>query len=66
MDRIRRKYNDGIGAPAAFWEARPGAGVVTLIALGDLVLFQPFRVRKADRRAWVPLTRPPRPDCALR
>ncbi|MBI4580225.1 MAG: ASCH domain-containing protein [Planctomycetes bacterium] len=65
LEVVRRKWNDRIGAPAAYWRAGGNATAATLILLGDCCSFQPFRVRKADRRAWVPLGRPRVPGRAL-
>lgn len=66
LETLRRAFNDRIGAPAAFWRREPWVQVATLITLGDVCVFRPFRVHKRDRRAWVPFIRPPKPDAALR
>jgi hypothetical protein len=66
VERIRREWNDRILAPASFWRARRDASMATLILLGDLCSFRPFRIVKADRRAWVTLAHPPVPGRSLR
>ena len=66
ITRLRREWNDRILAPSEFWQARREARVATLIVLGDLCAFKPFRVVKTDRRAWVALCHPPVPGRRLR
>ncbi|HOA73307.1 MAG TPA: ASCH domain-containing protein [Phycisphaerae bacterium] len=66
VERIRRDWNDRILAPASFWRAGRDASVATLILLGDLCSFRPFRIVKSDRRAWVTLAHPPVPGRSLR
>jgi hypothetical protein len=66
LEQIRREWNDRILAPAEFWRAGRTASVATLIVFGQVCAFEPFRIRKTDRRAWVPLARPPVPGQCLR
>jgi hypothetical protein len=66
VERIRQKWNGRILAPPEFWDTHRNAQVATLIVLGDLCAFKPFRVIKTDRRAWVSMSRPPVPGKPVR
>lgn len=66
LERVRREWNEKVLAPVSFWRARRQASVATLIELGDLCAFRPFRIIKSDRRDWVRLSHPPVPGRPLR
>ncbi len=65
LEDVRQRWNDRVLAPPEFWTIRGPGRVATLIVLGDLCSFEPFSIQKADRRAWVPLGRPPIPGSRL-
>lgn len=58
---IRDNLNGQIGASDEFWGQKFGASMATLVWLSDVCAFQPFSIRKRDRRAWVVLAEPPIP-----
>lgn len=59
---LRKRFNEQIMAPPAFWHERSGARFATLVWLKNVCALQPFRVAKSDRRAWVVLAEPPAPN----
>jgi len=61
VDWLQSQFNDGIQAPASFWQQRRRSRFATLIWLENLCIFKPFWVVKRDRRAWVVLSGPPIP-----
>lgn len=65
IDEIKHQWNDRILAPPEFWQNREHVNIATLIMLGDLCTFKPFRIHKKDRRAWVVLAQPPVPGKPL-
>ncbi len=65
VDWLCERFNGQIGASAAFWQERRDARFATLAWLENVCPLAPFRVSKSDRRAWVVLAEPPRPDRPL-
>ncbi len=52
-------------AGAEFFSQHRSARFATIILLGSVTRLNPFRVSKRDRRAWVVLNTPFRPDASL-
>jgi ASC-1-like (ASCH) protein len=62
LRQIHRDYNaDILGAPE-FWRSIQDCVVCTLIWLKNVEPLNPFRIRKSDRRAWIPLDGPLQPN----
>jgi hypothetical protein len=55
IDRIRRRFGDGICADDRFWDSRADALYATLIELDAPAPIAPVSCDKRDRRGWVSL-----------
>ena len=60
--RLRRDFGPRIWAEQALYERMTHCGRVTLLWLGQPSGFEPFWVRKSDRRSWVVLDGPLSPN----
>ena len=55
---LRLRYGESIQADSDFFDGWRQARYATIIHLGNVRRIDPFRLKKNDRRAWVPLAGP--------